>query len=311
VQRSLAGGLVAGLVVGVAAGHAASCWWARWSAAPADVTDDRLHAFGEDSIEPCMTGVDLDASSWRWTSYEDRAPATRAEILADEPSPLSELALLNARASDLELEVGRLRAVLERKDPRRQRIARLVAANDLLHGDLYREVAELVLIDPESVTEDPSDAFRLIVRLADESGLSAAPAIDHQKELTPERNAPELFLSLGSGEDESAEWIRFSAALNLPKAPPEWRGSPLDLRVVLDLQRSRNGEAFVILSARGNSFENKTGLEWSEYWNRGSTLIQRCPWNGGKDDRKGGPSDFAAYRVVVDELFEKLKSRAR
>jgi hypothetical protein len=311
VQRTLAGGLVAGLVVGVAAGATASRWFGRGEAAPAHEAGDRLRVFGEDSIEPCVTGVDVDASPWRFMSFEVPAPALRAEVRSEELAPLSRSALVEARATDLEVEVGRLSAALERMDPRRQRIARLVAANELRHGDLYREVAELVLLDPESVTGDPSDAFGLLVRLADESGLAAAPAADRQKELHPERDAPELYLSLGSGEDELAEWVRFSATLSLPKAPAEWRGSPLDLRVVLDLRRSRCGEASVLLSARGNSFENRDGLEWSASWNRDATLLQRSPWNGGKDEQKCGPSDFAGLRVAVDGLFEKLRSRAR
>jgi uncharacterized small protein (DUF1192 family) len=314
VQRTVGCGLVAGLVVGVAAGHAASRWFARCDAAPAHDPGERRELFGEDSIDPCAPVVGADGSTWTWTSFDESpaAPsATRREVGADDRSPLGELALLHARTSDLEVEVGRLRAALDRKDPRRDRIARLVAANDLCHGELYLDVADLVLIDPESVTEDPSDAFRVLVRLADESGLTAKPAVERHKEHNPERNAPELTLSLVSGEDPTAEWIHFAAALTLPKAPPQWRGSPLDLHVELKLQRSRNGEAFVLLSARGNSFENRTGLEWSEYWNRDSTLIQRCPWNGGRDDRKGGPADFAAFRVVIDDLFEKLKARAR
>ena len=294
MQRTLAGGLVAGLVVGVAAGHAISCWFGRCDAAPADAA-----------------AVDLDASSWRFTSFEVPVRPVRAEIVAVEPSPRPDFPLLGARAAELELEVGRLSAALERADPRRGRIARLVAANELRHADLYREVAELVLLDPESVTEDPSDLFSLIVRLADESGLAATRAVDQHKELAPEREAPELHLVLGSGAEEGAEWIRFSAVLTLPKVPAEWRGSPLDLHVALHLQRGRNGEASVLLSARGDSFENRNGLECGASWNRDSTQIRRCPRNGGEDDQKGGPSDFASFRAAVDDLFEKLKSRAR
>jgi hypothetical protein len=305
VQRSYSVGIVTGVFVGVLFGGVAVQWTTRWLPSSSRDASGRPDSFGEDQVEAVIAEVSDAPSTLTWTSFDRSLPVARGEWRPDE------LERLQVRTSDLEAELGRMRAALDGKDPKRQRIASLVAVNDLKHGDLYREVAETVLIDPESVTDDPTAAFALLVRLADETGLASAPAENHQRELSPEPNAPELYLSLGYGEEETTEWIRFSCCLNLPNVPQTWRGNPLDLRVVLDLQRSANGRAFVIFSARGNSFENRTGLEWSESWSPDATLIQRSPWNGGKDDRQGCPDEFGANRVVVDDLFEKLKSRAR
>jgi hypothetical protein len=290
--------MVASLVVGIAVGHMASRWFSPAVAAPPSAGGDRVETMRNDLT---------------WTSAPAVAEAAPVAARADLELPQSFQIQLDAdlRITSLEGEVGRLHAALDGHDPKRERIANLVAANDLLHGELYCQVAQLVLIDPESVTDDPSPAFQMVIRLTDETGLAAVKAENGQRELCPEPNAPELYLSLDSGNENEKEWLRFSASLNLPNAPVDWRGSPLDLRVVLDLQRDADGNASALFSARGNSFENRSGLEWSEYGSRDGSLLQRSPWNGGKDVRQCGPDDPAAFRAVVDDLFEKLKSRAR
>jgi hypothetical protein len=294
-------------VVGAAAGYLAGRF-----VAPADHAD---HAV-------------LPPAQRETRSIEQPVPAPASPERTETPAgenTAAEVTRLRARITALEDEIERMRGLLEKSDPRRRPLVELVAANDLKYGALYAEIAELLLIDAESVADDPRPLFALLVRLVDETGLALAPEEDHERTLAPEVNAPDVKLSLGFQKDElvdavvgvsgnsTQETVGLRVTLKLPKTTEGWKGGPLDLEIHLVVQSTSRKEVGASFTATGRSFAGSPsrGVTWRGLWFREKASLHRSPRAGGADALDGGPGDFAPERRIVDDLFEKLKSRAR
>jgi uncharacterized small protein (DUF1192 family) len=315
--RALVVGVFAGLVLGAAAGFVAGRF-----VAPADHAGDAGHAVlppakrESESIERPENGRNDAVSS----------PATpeRQEVPAGE-NAAAEVTRLRARITALEAEIARLHGLLERSDPRRRPLEELVAANDLKYGGLWDELAELLLIDAESVADDPRPLFELMVRLVDETGLALQQEEDHERTLAPEVNAPDVKLSLGFQKDDlvdavvgvngpsTQETVGLRVVLKLPKTTEGWKSGPLDLDIHLVVQATSRKEVGASFTATGRSFAGSSsrGVTWRGLWFREKASLHRSPRAGGEDALDGAPGDFAAERRIADDLFEKLKSRAR
>src|SRR5262249_27103148 len=187
--------LGAGVAVGIAFGVAFGRLFMPRDRAP--VTE---HARGERVLAA------ESSSAARSTVAPERADASPREPAAMEAKrdaariatsdEIAELARLHEQVAELEEEIARLRAELATGNPRRHSLHEMFAANDLEHGPLYEEIVDLIVNDPESVTDDPRHAFALALRLIDETGLAAKSKVEDRREVAPEPRAPELRLTL-------------------------------------------------------------------------------------------------------------------
>src|SRR5262249_2284704 len=234
-----------------------------------------------------------------------------------------ELIRLREEVGELQAEVKRLRALVADGSARHE-LHRLIAANELQHGDLYEELLGLIVDDPEGVAEDPRRAFELIVRLIDESGLAGAKVVDGQRELAPEPAAPELLLTLryergtdrfdsgdGTGPFECpADDVQFFARLTLPKAPEGWLGHPLSATVGLTIHICDRIDTWLNLD-----MDLPTRIAPSVFWGihirSDEACLDRLPLRGGDASRVTSPAEFAIERAWLDRIFEQLRTRAR
>jgi hypothetical protein len=237
-----------------------------------------------------------------------------------------ELARLRARVRELESLVAKLEAIVAANDSRVNQVRELFALNDLRFAALEREIVELVAVDPEGVAQDPRRLCTLLLRLADESGLLAAPLAGGTRELLLEPAATATLSSYFGVESPSrkidgievpviSEQAHLKFSLELPKMPAGWLGLPLSLGVDWEMQSNSDGRAWMSLNVEdtihGPPSGSLTSVSWRVQWNDDGAYFTRLPVRGGEEDTAGGPHDYAAERRIFDELFEKLRARAR
>jgi hypothetical protein len=322
---------IAVAVICAAGGFGLARWIGPGVVAAATATRHRTSDLREDG-----TGVP-DAASPEPAAAASTPAATslsavRIESSGDDGAVSEELAPLRDRIAELEAEVERLRRELEGKDLKHRQLAQFFAANDLKHADLYRELVERFVAEPESVAEDPREACSLLVRAIDESGLSGAPRVvdsggpgnvQYLRSIEPEPAAPELSLNLdfnesggivrddaGREQPRHTDYVELNVNLALPKAPEGWLGRPLAVHIRLHIQRGMPQEEF-LLEANDPSSGQPSALKVWVVWNDEQSVISRTPWNGDSDDRQLGPDEFPELRRLSQEVFVKLRSRAR
>src|SRR5688572_13227680 len=188
------GAVVAAFILGGGASWIAS-YVANASRGRAAVEPNIAHESGVRSFTRLEDRPDAATSSD--PAFGPSPSATRsAEPLATEATGQSELEALRARVVELEDEIARLRDLVREGDDRRRQMKKTLAANTLVHGELWLETFE-AFVDAEAVTEEPRRVFPLLLRMIDETGLASVPIEDGRRTLEPEPNAPDTQLKLG------------------------------------------------------------------------------------------------------------------
>lgn len=227
---------------------------------------------------------------------------------------------LEAELARLRAELSEMRADLRAGDARRRRIGDHLAANELLHRELWRDLFEAVL-DGEAVTKDPTRVFAPLLALAEATGLGNAERVDEGRRIAPEPKAPECELSLSrswgdwqEGKGESArrlsmEGREIHARLDLRERPTGWTGETLSLSVSISVQRRSDGALDFELDIDGPSSLGGRDSEFNlSFEADGTGSVSRRPWGGDSDARDFAPGEFHELRVRILELYDKLSA---
>jgi hypothetical protein len=318
--------LGAGIAAGVALGVALERALTERELKPTldSARNNRAHTAEAPLAAPTVVARELADSTPRVPAAME-AKRDDAKVASDEE--LAGLARLRERVKELEAQVARLEAIVAANDPRTKRIREIFAKNELRHGALYREIAELACGDPESVAEDPRRMCGLLIRLIDETGLLAAPFADGNRDFEPEPEAPGIELSLNSNKQSYSETIdgvespatseqaSLSFSLILLNMPEHWLGEPFALRIHWSIDEGSNRRGSMQLEIEDPTRSPLTGMpgvvSWRLSWEPEEVHFSRTPVRGGEENLEGGPRDYAAERRLVNELFERLRVRAR
>lgn len=255
------------------------------------------------------------------------APALDDDVAIRVPSRVAvELGSANEERPRLDLEAIeaenlRLHAALTELDPRRADIAALVAANELRHADLVRELAELVLVDAESVASDPRELLDVLLRFSDAAGLAAAPRTPQGRVVEPEPRAPDVVLSfeaadtrgvveVAGGADASwhAEMLTLHVQVKLTEVPDGWNGDPLEFDVLACVECGTGGVGKFRLRSGGTTAAGPPRMSLCGSWTEEGSEVVRMPWRGGEELRRSVASDFADLRRSAADFFACLRS---
>jgi len=228
---------------------------------------------------------------------------------------------LEAELTRLRAELSELRADLRAGDSRRRQIGDHLAANELVHAALWRDLYEAVL-DGEAVTKDPTRVFAPLLALAEATGLGNAEIVEGWRRVRPEPQAEcELQLMRYDGrwtEGEGADarvmemsQVSFEVRLELRQRPADWKGELLSLSVGLSLDRRSDGKRSFRLDIDGPSsvggHDSEVHLSFD---GQGGGSIWRKPCQGDLDAHDLAPGEFHELLQKLITVYEELRTLA-
>jgi hypothetical protein len=322
---SVVGSVVAGAVVLAVAGGVTWCdYWSKRLVREQQIEQvlrDREAKERRAAADAGGSG-ERSGSAPQFDAQEQRPQATRSADDGRLANLDAEIERLSAELDRLRRELAAAREELRGGDVRRRQMADHLAANPLVHAELWRDLYEAVL-DGETVTADPARVLAPMLALARATGVANGERVEGARHVRPEPSAPECELRLVRNDDRWQEGegaaaraiesrgVSFEVRLELPKKPDGWRGGQLTLSVSLNFDRRSDGASFFRIdidgpgSVGGSDSEIHLSIDPS-----GGGSIWRKPHQGDLDAHDLAPGEFHDLQQKLIAAYEELRTLA-